>query len=159
MSVCPKRAQPLKQCLHLKHSQISCFANAYFSTHPGTACRCHGCRHIEQVPGGRRGPSAHQSTGAPKPALQWASRLHPKPASFPADQWLPSQMHKQTRGTLLMIFSKCECVFMRYMLLCSKWQSLRQKLTLSTGFWKQRCEVLSWIARKRLYIIFGLREI
>lgn len=37
-----------------------------------------------------------------------------------------------------------------------KWQSRRQKLTLSTGFREQRCEVFSWIARKRLYIIFGL---
>lgn len=65
-----------------------------------------------------------------------------------------------------MITSKCDCVIQKLMcwdtepdpsvLKWWKWQSRRQRLTLSAGFWEQRCEVFSWIARKRLYIILGL---
>lgn len=101
----PKGAPPTKS-VDLNHVKTSCcFVDTYVSTRPGRAWRCRGCRHTAWARGGRRGPSAHRSTGAPGPALQWASRLRPGPASSPAGRWLPRQTHKHVGRRFVTITS------------------------------------------------------
>lgn len=107
-SICLKGA-PSTKSVDLNQAKTSCcFVDTYVSTHPGTAWRCRGCRHTAWVQGGRRGPSAHRSTGAPEPALRWASRLRPGPASSPAGRRLPRQTHKHVGQRFLMITSNCD---------------------------------------------------
>lgn len=61
---------------------------AYVSIRPGTMWRCHGCHHMALAQESHLGLLSCRSTGVPEPARQWASRLHPEPASSPAGRYL-----------------------------------------------------------------------